>query len=479
MSVHQNGTLINSLTGADDVLVVPQGRTFTVGAAPNEENRFDGKLKEILLFNTALTSAEVAQIHNYLSAKWDNALGDGLDYYAGDTLANGDYDTDVNGILKLADSKVSAAKRGGLIINNIDFLKDSGDAVFAGHNNAFGSSTANLPSGSANMRSQTIWYLDASDEATGGGQISLNFELDHFGLEMTGASSDYFLLWRAGQTGQFHQIAMADRVEGNMVGFDDISVNTQASNALIQSSTDLINDGYFTVGVNDYLAPEYASVEASGNIITLSFDEYLNTAVAPSGEAFSVSVGSTDRVVSDVVIDGVSVLLTIEGNAIGAAEVVRVSYQAPQSGVVLEDVQGNDAQSILPLFIGSASNDTIIGTTFDDVIIGHSGADVLSGNAGQDVFQYQSVNDGNDVISDFVIGSGSDADQLDLKELLSFETGDSLANFISVTDDGTDVSLAIDANGDGSGTDLAITLLGIGTGAVSLADIEVNNLVVI
>ena len=264
-----------------------------------------------------------------------------------------------------------------------------------------------------------------------------------------------------------------------MVGFDDISVNTQASNALIQSSTDLINDGYFTVGINDYLAPEYASVEASGNIITLSFDEYLNTAVAPSGEAFSVGVGSNDRIVSDVVIDGMSVLLTIEGNAIGAADIVRVSYQAPQSGVVLEDVQGNDAQSILPLFIGSASNDTIIGTTFDDVIIGHSGADFLSGSAGQDVFQYQSLNDGDDVISDFVIGSGSEADQLDLKELLSFETGDSLANFISVTDDGTDVSLAIDANGDDSGTDLTITLLGIGNGAVSLADIEVNNLVVI
>ena len=418
-------------------------------------------------------------MNNYLSSKWDTELLPSGDYYSGDTAANGDYDIDVNGILKLAGSEISAAERGGLTLGNVDYLKDSGDALFVGENNMFGTSITDLTPGSSLVRSETVWYLDATDVATAGGQINLDVDLHQLNLEVTGDSDDYVLLWRAGQTGQFYQIATADRALGNLVGFDNININTQASNALIQSSTDQMNDGYITIGVSDYLAPEYSSIQASGNLITLTFDEYLNDAVTPNTEVFNVNVGGNDRLVSDVVIDGRSVLLSVEGNAIGSADVISLSYTVPQSGVVLEDVQGNDALSIHQLFLGSASNDTIIGTTFDDVIIGHSGADVLSGNAGQDVFQYQSLNDGDDVISDFVIGSGSEADQLDLKELLSFETGDSLANFISVTDDGTDVSLAIDANGDDSGTDLTITLLGIGTGAVSLADIEVNNLVVI
>jgi hypothetical protein len=49
---------------------------------------------------------------------------------------------------------------------------------------------------------------------------------------------------------------------------------------------------------------------------------------------------------------------------------------------------------------------------------------------------------------------GNGGDKLNLKDLLSYTSSDTLSNFISVSDDGdnNDVVINIDANGDGSGT---------------------------
>ena len=61
-----------------------------------------------------------------------------------------------------------------------------------------------------------------------------------------------------------------------------------------------------------------------------------------------------------------------------------------------------------------------------------------------------------------------------------YTAGDTLSDFLTVADDGSDVTIAIDANGDSSGTDLTITLIGIGTGSLDLAALTADdNLVVI
>ena len=61
-----------------------------------------------------------------------------------------------------------------------------------------------------------------------------------------------------------------------------------------------------------------------------------------------------------------------------------------------------------------------------------------------------------------------------------YTAGDTLSDFLTVADDGSDVTIAIDANGDSSGTDLTITLIGIGTGSLDLAALTADdNLVVL
>ena len=242
--------------------------------------------------------------------------------------------------------------------------------------------TADLPSGVANVRSDTVWYLDATDTATLGGKINLGFDLAKLGLEVT-TSSDYVLLWRSNQTGQFYQIAVADSITDSSISFDGIEVDTSASAGTIQTSTDKINDGYFTVGVKDDLAPEYQSAEVSGNTVTLTFDEYLNTVAAPDASAFNVDVGG-GRNVTGVAISGKNVVLTIDGAAIVDGDTVNVNYTKPASGIVLEDTQGNDAVSLSNVIVGTSGVNTITGTSGDDLIVGNEGADALIGNGGVD-----------------------------------------------------------------------------------------------
>ena len=116
---------------------------------------------------------------------------------------------------------------------------------------------------------------------------------------------------------------------------------------IIQTSTDKINDGYFTVGVQDNLAPEFESAAAtSGNTVTITFDEYLNSASVPDAAAFSVDVGGGSRTVTNVAISGKNVELTIDGAAITDSDTVTVSYTKPGSGTVLEDRTGNQVSTL-------------------------------------------------------------------------------------------------------------------------------------
>ncbi|HEY9800648.1 MAG TPA: type I secretion C-terminal target domain-containing protein [Leptolyngbyaceae cyanobacterium] len=63
---------------------------------------------------------------------------------------------------------------------------------------------------------------------------------------------------------------------------------------------------------------------------------------------------------------------------------------------------------------GSSERDTLIGSDANNLIIGSQGADVLTGGLGRDIFQYTSLVDGGDRITDFTVGS----DQFELGQLL-------------------------------------------------------------
>ena len=123
----------------------------------------------------------------------------------------------------------------------------------------------------------------------------------------------------------------------------------------------------------------------------------------------------------------------------------------------------------------------VFGTTGDDTINMSSFNELVYGRGGSDTFVYKSWSDegdssSDDTIKDFTIGIGAEADQLDLRDLLDYSSGDTLSDFLSVTDGGAggDVTIDVDINGDGSGTDLTITLEGIGTGTLDLVALSDN-----
>ena len=475
--IRYNGTA----TEVASISNITQGNLATLGAVLPNTNFVNGYINEVLYYNRALSDAEQVVVQNYLSSKWGTDLAAGVDFYAGDTAANGDYDLFVTGISNLAGSSVAAGSQGGLTVASSatsGFLQDTGDAVFLG-NKGLGVVNTELPGGGvATVRSNTVWYLDATDAATQGGNIDLTFDLDRLGLEVSGNTSDYVLLWRSSLSGQFSEIATADSVNDNSITFAGINIDTAAVDATVRTSTDLIKDGYVTIGVRDNAAPAYESVEVSGNTITLTFDEFLNVAAIPEVSSFSVDVSGA-RTVTNVAVSGSSVTLTFDGAAVIDANTVSAGYVQPSTGAVLEDVAGNNVASLTNVIAGTSGVNTLVGTAGADIITGNQGDDTLTGGGGSDVFDFNVTSDGNDTITDFVIGAGGDS--LDLSDILEYTSADTLGDFLTVTDNGAgnSVTVGVDSNGDGSGADITITLSGIGTGSLSLADFETNNLVVL
>lgn len=290
-----------------------------------------------------------------------------------------------------------------------------GDSIFAGNKGSCVARSSLSPEGVANVRSDTIWYLDIADMANLGGQIDLVFDLSVLGLTASGHANDYVLLWRSGQSGQFYEIATADSATGTAVVFEHISVDTTATAAQIQSNEGVINEGYFKIGENDTGAPEYQRVEVTGNTVDLVFDEYLDEIATPDATAFTVEVNGSSRTVSNVLMKGQHVALTFDGSTVTSdSDVVTVSYTVPTSGAVLQDVAGNNM------------------ATISNIIIGSEGDDISTGISGDDIF----------------IGNGGD--KLDLSGLLEgYISGDDLSQYIQVSDDGTSTTLNIDKNGGG------------------------------
>ena len=111
------------------------------------------------------------------------------------------------------------------------------------------------------------------------------------------------------------------------------------------------------------------------------------------------------------------------------------------TGDVIDGAGGDDT------IAGLGGDDLLIGGGGDDTLIGGADNDQLFGGIGDDRF-VASVDDGNDVIEEFIAGAGSD-DRIDLSvrtELADF------ADLLAIaTDVGVDTVIAY-ANGDGCGS---------------------------
>lgn len=215
-----------------------------IGAMNASDGRpFNGHIAEIIVFRKALSSSERKIVDNYLSAKY--ALTTSSDLFSGDDVAKGNYDFDVAGIGQESDganSSFNTARGGGVSITSVSGL-DNGDYIMTGRNSVTnGENTSDVGgmTGFNNSRWERIWYFDVTNSSTNI-VADVQFDASNAGLgsyTMTNASN-YVLLYRSGQSGNWTELATGSSVAGSTVTFSGVTIS---------------NDGYYSLGTKDYTA---------------------------------------------------------------------------------------------------------------------------------------------------------------------------------------------------------------------------------
>ncbi|WP_349359628.1 Ig-like domain-containing protein [Stappia sp.] len=126
-------------------------------------------------------------------------------------------------------------------------------------------------------------------------------------------------------------------------------------------------------------------------------------------------------------------------------------YQPTVADLAVTGTTGAD------MLAAGTGDDELDGLAGDDLLAGGAGSDVLTGGTGADIFQFKSLEAGHDVVTDFDVGAG---------DILEFESA-TFASFsevmLAAQDDGTDTTIAIDA-------DTSVRLDGVVVSALSSDD---------
>lgn len=109
--------------------------------------------------------------------------------------------------------------------------------------------------------------------------------------------------------------------------------------------------------------------------------------------------------------------------------------------------------------MGLGGDDLIYGMDGDDILYGGSGMDFLFGGSGADRFVFEDVDD-VDYVQDF---NAAEGDVLDISALLvGYDAlSDAIADFVSVTRNGTDTDVYVDVNGGADDFVHVATLYGV------------------
>jgi len=141
------------------------------------------------------------------------------------------------------------------------------------------------------------------------------------------------------------------------------------------------------------------------------------------------------------------------------------------SAMVTVEVAGADDGLVL---IGDNGDNELVGGDTDDTLDGRGGLDILTGGGGSDTFVYHGGDD-IDIITDFTAGPGGDA--LDLRDLLDGADADTINEYVSLFDDGTDTEVRVDVDGGGDNF-VALALLQGVTGLTADGLLADGNLIV-
>lgn len=215
-----------------------------VGATHSGDPRaFNGYISEIIMYRTKVNDAQRTIINNHLSAKYDIALSSG-DFYVGDNPSNGNYDRNVAGIGKDAtgtsNPQFNPSTCAGIGIQSVSGL-DNTDYILAGHASPSNSEiTTDIAGiiGTNVSRWQRIWFIDVTNTGTAN-TANITFDMSDGGMAGVnlGATSNYILVYRSGQTGSWTEIAAANSIVGDQILFANLNLNS---------------DGYYTLASKDF-----------------------------------------------------------------------------------------------------------------------------------------------------------------------------------------------------------------------------------
>ncbi len=258
-----NGETLDRTATETSATILNNNSPLNIGTTHETDPRpFGGYIAEIITYTTALNDAQRIIVNNYLSSKYNIALS-ANDKYLGDTPGNGNYDRNVAGIGAEASGSnptFSATATLGMGIATRSGL-GTGDYLLAGHavasNSVITSDITGL-SGTNPARWSRIWYIDVTNA---GAVLQADVEFDMVAGGMSGTTpathTNYKLLYRAGTSGAWTEVATASSISGTKVIFASYNFNNNA------------DDGYYTIGtMNNSISPL--------PIELLSFDAIMN-----------------------------------------------------------------------------------------------------------------------------------------------------------------------------------------------------------
>ncbi|MCO4322138.1 beta strand repeat-containing protein, partial [Aliidiomarina quisquiliarum] len=265
-------------------------------------------------------------------------------------------------------------------------------------------------------------YLVSWQTVNAAGHVNGNFE-----VEMTVTRSDYFSF-----TGEARDIlVLQGTVNGNLysVVVDSNGVQTGSYGWFGWSGNEyLINDLYDTdVGFREFIVNGQGA--ANSSVVLSQIDE----------NGVETQLGST----------------TTDANGNWNFELGALIGRTGELKVVGVDEFGNESVDVKSFIFGETNisnslegtgdSDLIVGGLQDDEITGGGGNDVLIGGGGNDTFIWNDGHEGTinipavDTIQDFSLGNfanDSEADRLDLSDLLVGESPSNINDYIIAAEDG-------------------------------------------
>ena len=231
---YKNGTSVNTATIATGDAMV-NGGSLAIGGEQDSDDGgyaanqdFGGRIAEVIMFNTLISSAEQVVIQNYLSTKYGIAITN--DFFTFSTSTQ-----NVIGIGRDGTSNhmTSTGSGGGLFISGTTgtgtTVFDANEWLFAAHNGSASDEVTllDVPVGTR-KRLERVWAID--ETTTDGFDATLTFNIDDLGLV---GASNFALFKRLGTSGTFSVVST-----GTLVGSE---VSFSVSDADLE-------DAYFTLG---------------------------------------------------------------------------------------------------------------------------------------------------------------------------------------------------------------------------------------